>query len=180
MSNRSCSTGGSVSANWRGYGRYYAGRVTACIGGMFSITYGDGDRESNVPASRIRTCSMCPSTRYRVRQTIFANYRGEGYWYPGRVTATGSGGYTIRLTDGDMMRATTTCHMKARTWSLGSGFTVGQSARVRYNGGRRCYAAKICGAGTRRGTFKVCYTDGDKADNVAANLIFAGTRMSRC
>jgi len=176
---RSCTTGGSVSANWRGYGRYYAGRVTACIGGMYSITYSDGDRESNVPASRIRSCSMCPSTRYRVGQMVYGNYRGEGYWYPGRVTASASTGYTIRLSDGDIMRATTTCHMRPRAWRQGS-FTIGQRARVRYRGGRRCYAATVCGAGSRRGTYKICYNDGDKENNVASRNIFAGSRQGRC
>lgn len=178
---RSCTTGNSVSANWRGYGRYYAGRVASCVGGMYTITYNDGDRESNIPASRIRSCSGCPSTRYRNGQTVFGNYRGQGYWYPGRVQGGNARtGYTIRLNDGDMMRATTTCHMRGRTWSLGSGFSIGQRARVRHRGGRRCYAAIVCGRGSRRGTFRICYNDGDKEDNVTSRHIFAGRRMGRC
>lgn len=178
--NRACTTGYSVQANWRGYGRYYAGRVTSCIGGMYSITYSDGDRESNVPANRLRSCSNCPNTRYRMNQQVFGNYRAEGYWYPGRIVGGGHGlGYTVRLADGDMMRATTTCNLKARAWSLGGGYMAGSRARVRHRGGNRCYPAMVCGRGSRSG-WKVCYNDGDKEDNVAARLIFTGARMNRC
>lgn len=175
-----CTTGYSVSANWRGYGRYYAGRVAACTSGMYTIVYSDGDREANVPATRIRSCSNCPSTRYRSGQTVFGNYRGEGYWYPGRVTGgNASAGYVVRLADGDTMRATTTCNMRARAWRVNS-MNIGTRARVRHGGGSRCYRATICGAGTTRGTYKICYNDGDKENNVASRLIFAGSRMSRC
>jgi hypothetical protein len=181
VANRACGAGYSVSANWRGYGRYYAGRVTSCISGMYTVTYADGDRESNIPAARLRNCSNCPTTMYRVSQRVYGNYRGENYWYPGRVTGgNGSTGYTIRLDDGDMMRSTTTCHLRARAWSLGGGMSVGQRARVRHRGGTRCYPAIVCGTGTRRGTYKICYNDGDKEDNVATNIIFSGTRMNRC
>merc|ERR1712072_165259 len=174
---RRCTTGFSVSANWRGYGRYYGGRVTGCTSGMYTIVYSDGDREANVPASRIRSCSGCPSTRYRNGQTVYGNYRGEGYWYPGRVTGGNArAGYVVRLSDGDMMRATTTCNLRARAWRVNS-MTIGTRARVRHRGGSRCYPAMICGAGTRRGTYKVCYNDGDKENNVASRLIFAGSRM---
>lgn len=181
VANRACGTGYSVSANWRGYGRYYAGRVTSCISGMYSVTYADGDRESNIPANRLRNCSNCPRTMYRIGQRVYGNYRGENYWYPGRVTGGGHGvGYTVRLDDGDMMRTTTTCHLRARAWSLGGGMSVGQRARVRHRGGSRCYPAIVCGTGTRRGTYKICYNDGDKEDNVRSNIIFTGARQSRC
>merc|ERR1712188_275449 len=95
----------------RGYGRYYSARVTRCQGGMFSLLYGDGDREGNVPGSRLRNCSNCPRRNYNVNARVFGNYRGQGFWYPGRITARSGSGYNIRFDDGDTMTGATTCLM---------------------------------------------------------------------
>jgi hypothetical protein len=100
--------GASVTGNWRGLGRWYPGRVTACASATgYSIAYADGSRETGVVTARIRaavaatTAPACARNRYRVGQTITANWRGRGRYYAGRVTAAARCKYSITYSDGD-------------------------------------------------------------------------------
>merc|ERR1712093_489499 len=44
-----------VTVNWRGRGRWFAAKICGCSGTTnYKICYSDGDKEANVPASRIR------------------------------------------------------------------------------------------------------------------------------
>ncbi len=47
-----------VEANYMGSGAYYSGRIVERLNdNVYNILFDDGDRESNVPASRIRRTS---------------------------------------------------------------------------------------------------------------------------
>merc|ERR1711959_380505 len=132
----------------------------------------------NVPASRMRNCQSCPNTTYRVGQRVYGNYRGEGYWYGGRISGGNNRtGYNVRLDDGDTMTSASGCLIRRPTgnWmNLGGRYRIGQVVRARHmgaRGGTRCYPARVCGSGSQRNTWRICYNDGDKEDNVDARHI---------
>jgi len=99
--------GTAVQGNWRGLGRWYPGRISACSAATgYSIAYDDNSRESGVVASRVRAVATaaptaCASNRYRVGQSVTANWRSRGRYYPGRITAAASCRYSITYSDGD-------------------------------------------------------------------------------
>lgn len=181
---RRCLAGYTAQANWKGYGRYYAARVISCSGGMFTLRYNDGDRESNVPGSRLRGCNQCPAQAYERNARVYANYRGQGYWYPGRIQGAARVGgairYTVRYADGDTEQRLTTCLIRpfgARAAACGT-FKIGTRARVKHSNGR-CYPAWVCG-GCTNGRYNICFDDGDRARNVPAAKIFTGRRINTC
>jgi len=95
-------TGASVTGNWRGLGRWYPGRVTGCSSRTgYSIAYSDGSRETGVQANRVRAARRCSRNRYRVGQTVNANWRSRGRYYRGVITAARNCVYSIRYADGD-------------------------------------------------------------------------------
>lgn len=91
--------GATVFANWQGRGSWYSGRIriidqATC---SYTIYYADGDREVGV-----RQNAVCPRpARYRVGQSVQANWQGKGRYYPGRIVAVQSGIYSITYSDGD-------------------------------------------------------------------------------
>jgi hypothetical protein len=97
-------TGAAVTGNWRGLGRWYAGRVTGCSTTTgYSIAYADGSRETGVPPARVRATRVvrCTRTTFRVGQRIQGNYRGAGRWYHGIVRAARNCKYSIQYCDND-------------------------------------------------------------------------------
>lgn len=123
----------------------------------------------------MRNCMSCPNTTHRTGAMVYGNYRGEGYWYAGRISGGNNrSGYNVRLNDGDTMTSASGCLIRAAAWSVGGGYRIGQVIRARHmgaRGGNRCYPATVCGTGTQRNTWKICYSDGDKEDNVDARHI---------
>lgn len=196
--NRVCGIGDNIEADWRGYGRWYSGQIAkphqpvkagkapvSCIGGLFKIKYTDGDIENNVPKSRIKNCESCPKTSYQIGQKVYGNHKGQAYWWPGTITRKPAGAdktYRIKFDDNTMMNKVTTCHIKAWTGSqlkLWGTYMIGQTGRFKWKGGR-CFKGMLCGKGTKSGTFKVCYDDGDKEDNVTKSNIFLGNKANQC
>lgn len=78
-----------VQVNWRGQGRWYAGRIQRVQGrscqASYSILFDDGDTEINVRSSMIRHLGGTFRS-YSNRQRVTANYRARGHWYPATVT----------------------------------------------------------------------------------------------
>lgn len=176
---RPCRAGFRVQGNWRGYGRYYPGTVTACTNGLFTISYDDGSREQSVLGSRLQSCQQARCNRraltLRKGQTIQANYKGQGRWYSGVIQAvnTNTCTYTVVYCDGDRETSVPTNRARAsraacqcsRSW-----YQLGASVSVNYRGAGRWYNANLCGCSSRN-TYKVCYADGDKEAQVPANRI---------
>ena len=87
--------GSKVEVNFKGKGKYYAGRIKNNRGdGTFDIDYNDGEQELRVPADLIRavestndniTSAKSISKVLSEGMQIEANYKGKGKWYPGTI-----------------------------------------------------------------------------------------------
>ena len=105
--------GDKVEGNYRGKGKWYAGKITRDRrDGTFDISYDDGESESRVEESMIRliggggdTGGRSPSkssNRIEEGSKVEGNYRGKGKWYPGKVTRDrGDGTFDISYDDGE-------------------------------------------------------------------------------
>ena len=97
-----------VEANYMGTGAYYSGRIVECLNdNLYNILFDDGDRESNVPASRIRRLTIdelavsLSNATFQTNDRVEGNWQSRGRWYPGRVTAvTAPNSYSIHYDDG--------------------------------------------------------------------------------
>ena len=98
-----------VEANYLGAGVYYSGRIVERLNGnVYNILFDDGDRESNVPASRIRRtnpvadpAASVSNESFQTNDRIEGNWQNRGRWYPGRVTAvTAQNDYSVHYDDG--------------------------------------------------------------------------------
>ena len=99
-----------VEANYLGAGVFYDGRIVERLNGsnVYNILFDDGDRESNVPASRIRrvnpvadTAASVSNQSFQTNDRIEGNWQNRGRWYPGRVTAvTAPNNYSVHYDDG--------------------------------------------------------------------------------
>merc|ERR1711881_416903 len=106
-----------VKGNFQGRGRWYSGRITrvcrtnyaaACgarsaSADKYMVQYDDGDKEV-LPSARIQTLAgdTYNVVTYRANQRVMGNYRGDGRWYAGVITAVNSRcSYNIRYSDGD-------------------------------------------------------------------------------
>ena len=115
--------GDKVLGNFNGEGEWYPGVVSKCVdGGLYSITYDDGDAEENVDASRVKAHPDHAATSQQQERRlahandegdnekvlfsegnkVLGNFNGEGEWYPGVVSKCVDGGrYNITYDDGD-------------------------------------------------------------------------------
>jgi len=176
---RRCVAGFRMQGNWRGYGRYYPGTVTSCRNGVFSLSYDDGSRETNVLGDKIRNCAAARCNRrsltQRVGASVTANWKGRGRYFQGVITAinTSTCKYTITYCDGDRevavppnrVRASRTMCSCVRSW-----YTIGQTVTANWNNRGRWFNAKICGCSSRT-LYKICYDDGDKEASVPVSRI---------
>lgn len=176
---RPCRAGFRMQGNWRGYGRYYPGTVTACTNGAFSLTYDDGSRETGVLGTRIRNCAAATCNRatltLRVNQGVTANFQGRGRFYQGVVSAisTATCTYTITFCDGDREVSVPVARVRAsstRCSCTRGQFTIGRSVTVNWSNRGRFFPAKLCGCSSAT-TYKVCYNDGDKEARVPTSRI---------
>lgn len=171
---RVCTRGYTVQANWRGYGRYYAATVTSCEGGMYALTYNDGDRESMIPSSRLRNCNRpapcnVAALGFRNGQNIFANYQNRGRWYPGRIRTinTQTCEMAIWYSDGDRetgVKKASVCPNPPR-------WRVGQRVSANWQNRGKWYPGSIAGVSTTDGTYRITYNDGDREASVPCSRI---------
>ena len=72
--------------------------------GTFDIDYSDGDKETNVPKSRVRPRSTMPprgKDPLKEGMRVRANYKGQGNFYRAHPANNGDGTFDIKYDDGD-------------------------------------------------------------------------------
>lgn len=158
--------------------KWYSATVTRCRSlangrTLYSVRYADGDRETNVQGSTIRSGSSGGSScTFRRGQTIQGNYRGGGRWYTGTISAVNSSGctYSVRYNDGD--RESSVAQGRIRSVSSGSrcSFRTGSRISGNYQGRGRWYAGVITGC-SRSSGYSIRYNDGDRESNVPDNRV---------
>lgn len=117
--------GDMVEGNFKNEGLWYVGVIRSKTGGNYNIAYNDGDYETNVPPSRIRTVgSATPAPevvepvpeppkqaeqhsaqedpKFSIGIRVEGRFGGGDEWFPGTVDDVKSGPrYSIRYDDGD-------------------------------------------------------------------------------
>jgi len=138
------------------------------------IQYDDGDKE-RVGPGRLRPLAGGTGTiaTYRVGQQVTGNYRGDGRWYPGRITRRNSRcSYNIRYNDGDtdndmhpiFIRSAavrTSCTIRTGTNIVGNWRSMG-----------RWYRGRVTGCSAASG-YAVLYADNSRETGVPAARVRA-------
>lgn len=195
--------GDQVSANYCGIGSWYSGTVTGSArsgrGVSYSITYDDGDREPDVPPSRIRRRVLEGATgvpQFAEGDTVEANWAQSGTWYPGTVAAVvmsqdGTHSYNISYDDGDSESGVHPRNIRAGiTLEAVTGlpqFAEGDNIEANWVRGGTWYrgrveAVVVAQDGTH--SYNIRYDDGDSESNVhphnvrAAPMLAAATRAA--
>lgn len=185
MAAKKCVKGYTVEANWRNYGRFYSARVSKCEHGIFDVVYNDGDKETGIRGTHLRSCratSTCKkaSLKNRVGDRVEANHKGNGQWYDARVTAVDSVHcvYCVKYEDDNrsecniQMTKLRPGNMAACSKVLTGSYKRGARVSVNYKGSGTNYEGKVCGCSSvSPATFKICYEDGDNEHNVGAKNI---------
>ncbi|KAJ1453684.1 hypothetical protein M885DRAFT_273210 [Pelagophyceae sp. CCMP2097] len=173
--------GDVVEANYRGKGKFYAGKIGAVGGdGTYSLDYDDGEKESRVRRDLIRkvgSSTAAPAASdLAVGDAVEANYRGKGKFYAGRIrTVGGDGTYAVDYDDGEkgvgvareMIRKMGAAPAAA---APADDLAVGDAVEARYRGKSKFYAGRIAVVGGD-GTYSVDYDDGEKESRVERELI---------
>jgi hypothetical protein len=89
--------GAHIEANYRNEGIWFNGVIQRCNEDETCyILFDDGDREDGVSITRV-------AQRLVSGDRVVANFRGQGQWYPGRITTLNAdGSYAILFEDGDV------------------------------------------------------------------------------
>ena len=188
--------GDKVEGNYRGKGKWYAGKITRDRrDGTFDISYDDGESESRVEESMIRliggggdTGGRSPSkssNRIEEGSKVEGNYRGKGKWYPGKVTRDrGDGTFDVSYDDGESETRVEGSMIRLVGGSSSSSssrygdddvsnekLVEGSKVEAKYKGKDKLYKGRISRV-RLNGTYDVEYEDGEKEIGVARNLIF--------
>ena len=104
--------GDKVEARYRGRSKFYPGRISRDRGdGTFDVDYDDGEKETRVEESMIRSLEAGPSSPSRdagraapMREgdKVEARYRGRSKFYPGKISRDrGDGTFDVDYDDGE-------------------------------------------------------------------------------
>lgn len=156
-----------MQANWQGRGRYYGGRLTkvTLVGNncRYSISYNDGDSETNVPESRVRA-TVCLG--YQRCDRVQVNYRGLGRFYAARISSHPTRGqgclqkYNIQYDDGDTGTNVAPTLIRRMTASRSATFRANQAVEANYRGRGQWYPGSIQRV-VSPCCYQVRYSDGD-------------------
>ena len=171
--------GDAVEADFRGRGRYYAGKITSVReDGSYDILYDDGDAEACVAPESVRRRSEEPEAArpetgepaFSVGDAVDARYRGRAKTYPGAIEKVHEDAtYDILYEDGEREARVAEALISKRSL-----FAVGAAVEANYRGKGTYYPGQIT-ALNDDGTFGVLYDDGEGELGVPAALIRSKT-----
>ena len=87
-------TNDRVLVNWSGDEYFYPATITKIADGRYYVVFDDGDEEWTT-AERIVTENL------RAGDVVYANWKRQGTYYPGRITARRGNNISIAYDDGD-------------------------------------------------------------------------------
>lgn len=91
--------GAKIYSAWKGGHHWYPGTISAVGSGTYSIKYDDGDKESDVPASRIMKQDAEHPLSVKVGDKVLAKW-SDGQWYDATVSAVEGGKVSVTYYDG--------------------------------------------------------------------------------
>ena len=193
--------GDTVEADYGGEGTFFPGRIDARnTDGTYAVAYDDGDREDDVPASRIKKKATAAvddppdgseggaerasssSSKFKEGDAVEADYGGEGTYFPGKIEAVrGDGLYDIAYDDGDGEDDVPEDRIRARDGEGGPAvaaaaasapgkFKEGDAVEADY-GGEGTYFPGTIEAVKGNGLYDIAYDDGDGEDDVPESNI---------
>ncbi|CAM9744900.1 unnamed protein product, partial [Scytosiphon promiscuus] len=182
--------GDRVEARYRGRGtKFYKGKVARVHSdGTLDVDYDDGEKEIGIAEEHVRSLdsrAIVDKQRGRGKavellegDSVEANYRGRGRYYPGRISRVHRDGtYDIAYDDGEKERGITADLVRASDRGAGrvgegrdgarSGMQRGDRVEARYRGrGTKFYKGKVARVHSD-GTLDVDYDDGEKEIGIA-------------
>ena len=145
--------GDRVECNWKGGGKYYAGRVGAKEGGKLFINYDDGDKEHT-------TAAMCHPVASALGEgsSVECRWKNGSTWYPGVITEKTGNQVFINYNDGD--KENTTLDKCRASGAASDTLEVGSAVSCNWKGGGTWYPGVI--AEKTGSKVFINYNDGDK------------------
>jgi hypothetical protein len=127
--------GDLITANWLSRGRWFPGKIaTVNADSTFNIKFDDGDKESSVPAARIRRRKggRSAAQTYKVGDNILGNWNAKGRLYPGRIVRVNADDtYDVDYNDGDKEKRVPTSRLTCASKPCGSSGSAAGGAEGR-------------------------------------------------
>ena len=162
--------GSKVEGNYRGKGKWFAGKITRDRGDhTFDIAYDDGESETRVDELLIRLIGgggrspSRSSNRIEEGSKVEGNYRGKGKWFAGKITRDrGDHTFDIAYDDGESETRVDELLIRLIGGSSSSAVELVEGASVEaFYKGKKWYPGKISRV-RLNGTFDISYDDGEK------------------
>jgi len=168
------------------------------LNGTYDIAYDDGEAEQGVAADMIRSLgggrSSSPRGRdeilFRIGDSVDADFRGRGKYYPGKISRVHfDGTYDIDYDDGEFERNVVSDRIR-HALSAGKGksrtvdddspraFRIGDPVEADYQGRGRYYPGKISRV-RLNGEYDIAYDNGDSESGVSPHHIRSLDRRAR-
>lgn len=171
-----------VMANYQGRGRWFPGRISRVVSACcYAVAYNDGDSERCVDPVMLRRIpkGRCEDKNRRRCVTGFrvqANWNGYGRYYNAVVTGCTRGAFSLRYSDGDTesmvpgsrlrnCRAPPRCNTRTLIYRRGS------NVFANFRNAGRWFPGRVRSVDTRRCTYSIYYSDGDREASVAPSRV---------
>ena len=172
-----------IEGNYRGQGKWYKGKISGVNeNGTYDIAYDDGENESGLDKELVRVLgSEIINSDYTsapvglVEGTkVEGNYRGQGKWYPGKISAVNENGtYDIAYDDGENESGLDKELVRVRSLPIAVNgsvqFQVDDTVEGNYRGRGTWYKGKI--SAVSGGIYEILYDDGEVERGVNADFI---------
>ena len=168
-------TNDKIEGNYKGYGKWYIGKVVETDNDNFvySILYDDGETESNVPRTRIKQyeelVTVDNGTPISVEDKVHGNYKGRGKWYPGKIKCIRDDG-AIDIVYDDGEAETIVDRSLIRRSSRSSPLQVNEIIEGNYKGHGNWYPGKVS-KDNGDGSYEIAYDDGESEARVPRDRI---------
>jgi hypothetical protein len=191
--------GDKVEGNYRGSGSWYSATVKAvnqdCT---YTIEYDDGDMERNVleinlgaissgQKTESKSQAAAPSSKFEVKESVLARYRGNTKWYPGQIKRVhGDGTFDVLYDDGEeehhvgqdlIEKAPAPAAVEEPVVAsapaapaVSMEFRAGDKVEGRFRGRAKWYPAKVVRV-REEGQYDIDYDDGEEERRVPAEFV---------